>query len=278
MTNPDYLWWKDGVVYHIYLRSFADSDGDGLGDLPGLISRLDHLNGSQDSLGVDAIWVSPLPPPPKNPQGSLAPPARPAPRPALPQQLAVGLRRPGLGMGRGHAAVLLPHLPQATTRRQLAQPRSPPDDDGRRPHLARPRRGRLPARRLQRLVQRRRPARQPAAPRAPRIRASRTPLRHQPARNGGRPGGAARPARLLPGARRRGRALRTRRRAGQLLLRAPEASPRLQLRLHRLPLGACRFPARDPWLGIRARLGRLAVLRLEQPRYPSPCLSLRRTA
>ena len=64
MTNPDYLWWKDGVVYHIYLRSFADSDGDGLGDLPGLISRLDHLNGSQDSLGVDAIWISPFYPSP----------------------------------------------------------------------------------------------------------------------------------------------------------------------------------------------------------------------
>ena len=57
-------WWQGGVIYHIYLRSFADSDGDGLGDLPGLISRLDHLNGRPDSLGIDAIWLSPCFPSP----------------------------------------------------------------------------------------------------------------------------------------------------------------------------------------------------------------------
>jgi alpha-glucosidase len=60
MTDPGFLWWRDGVVYHLYLRSFADSDGDGLGDLPGLIAHLDHLNGGEDSLGVDAIWISPF--------------------------------------------------------------------------------------------------------------------------------------------------------------------------------------------------------------------------
>ncbi len=57
-------WWQEGVIYHIYLRSFADSDGDGLGDLRGLISRLDHLNGRSDSLGIDAIWISPCFPSP----------------------------------------------------------------------------------------------------------------------------------------------------------------------------------------------------------------------
>ena len=62
--NPDFLWWRDGVVYHLYLRSFADRNGDGLGDLPGLISRLDHLNGRDDSLGIDAIWISPFYPSP----------------------------------------------------------------------------------------------------------------------------------------------------------------------------------------------------------------------
>jgi len=61
-TSP--AWWQEGIIYHIYLRSFADSDGDGLGDLPGLISRLDHLNGRPDSLGVDAIWISPCFPSP----------------------------------------------------------------------------------------------------------------------------------------------------------------------------------------------------------------------
>lgn len=51
----DYLWWRDGVIYQVYPRSFADSNADGLGDLPGLISKLDYLA----DLGVDAIWLSP---------------------------------------------------------------------------------------------------------------------------------------------------------------------------------------------------------------------------
>jgi len=62
--SDDHLWWRDGVIYQIYPRSFADSNGDGIGDLPGIISRLDHLNGAPDSLGVDAIWLSPIYPSP----------------------------------------------------------------------------------------------------------------------------------------------------------------------------------------------------------------------
>ena len=54
------LWWKDGVIYQIYPRSFADSDGDGIGDLNGIISRLDYLA----DLGIDAIWLSPINPSP----------------------------------------------------------------------------------------------------------------------------------------------------------------------------------------------------------------------
>ena len=58
-------WWQRGVVYHAYLRSFADSDGDGTGDLAGLIAHLDHLNdGTPDSLGVDALLLSPMYPSP----------------------------------------------------------------------------------------------------------------------------------------------------------------------------------------------------------------------
>ena len=49
-------WWRTAVIYQIYPRSFADGDGDGIGDLPGIISRLDHLA----ALGVDAIWLSPF--------------------------------------------------------------------------------------------------------------------------------------------------------------------------------------------------------------------------
>ncbi len=49
-------WWQSGVLYQIYPRSFADSNGDGIGDLPGIIERLDHLQW----LGVDGIWLSPV--------------------------------------------------------------------------------------------------------------------------------------------------------------------------------------------------------------------------
>lgn len=58
------VWWKEAVIYQIYPRSFQDSDGDGIGDLEGIIERLDYLAGSKDSLGIDAIWLSPVYPSP----------------------------------------------------------------------------------------------------------------------------------------------------------------------------------------------------------------------
>ena len=58
-------WWRHGVVYQVYPRSFADANGDGVGDLAGITARLDHLNdGTPDSLGVDAVWLSPFYPSP----------------------------------------------------------------------------------------------------------------------------------------------------------------------------------------------------------------------
>ncbi|WP_328995410.1 glycoside hydrolase family 13 protein [Kribbella sp. NBC_01245] len=53
---PDPHWWRQAVVYQVYPRSFADSDGDGLGDLRGIVSRVPYLS----SLGVDAVWLSPF--------------------------------------------------------------------------------------------------------------------------------------------------------------------------------------------------------------------------
>ena len=54
------MWWRDAVIYQIYPRSFQDSNGDGIGDLPGILARLDHVAW----LGADAIWLSPFYPSP----------------------------------------------------------------------------------------------------------------------------------------------------------------------------------------------------------------------
>jgi len=54
MNNEN--WWRGGVIYQIYPRSFLDTDGDGVGDLPGIVDKLDYIA----SLGVDAIWISPF--------------------------------------------------------------------------------------------------------------------------------------------------------------------------------------------------------------------------
>lgn len=53
---PDDAWWRHAVIYQVYPRSWADADGDGVGDLPGVTARLDHLV----ELGVDALWLSPF--------------------------------------------------------------------------------------------------------------------------------------------------------------------------------------------------------------------------
>ena len=54
--GPEVPWWRSGVLYQVYIRSFADSDGDGVGDLDGVVDRLEYLQW----LGVDGVWLSPI--------------------------------------------------------------------------------------------------------------------------------------------------------------------------------------------------------------------------
>jgi alpha-glucosidase len=65
MPSIDDAWWRDAVIYQVYPRSFADSDGDGMGDLPGITSHLGDLR----DLGVDAVWLSPFYPSPQHDAG-----------------------------------------------------------------------------------------------------------------------------------------------------------------------------------------------------------------
>jgi len=62
---PGREWWREAVFYEVYVRSFQDANGDGVGDLGGIIQRLDYLNdGTPQSLGVDALWLTPINPSP----------------------------------------------------------------------------------------------------------------------------------------------------------------------------------------------------------------------
>jgi oligo-1,6-glucosidase len=65
MSKTKSKWWKEAIVYQIYPRSFCDSNGDGIGDIPGIISKLDHIA----SLGVDVIWLCPVYQSPNNDNG-----------------------------------------------------------------------------------------------------------------------------------------------------------------------------------------------------------------
>lgn len=55
-TVQDTTWWKDGVVYQIYPASFKDSNKDGLGDLPGILSKIEYIK----DLGIDIVWICPM--------------------------------------------------------------------------------------------------------------------------------------------------------------------------------------------------------------------------
>jgi alpha-glucosidase len=57
MTTPyaQNPWWKEAIIYQVYPRSYLDTNGDGVGDLPGITAKLDYIA----SLGVDIVWLSP---------------------------------------------------------------------------------------------------------------------------------------------------------------------------------------------------------------------------
>lgn len=61
-------WWKTAVFYQVFVRSFYDSDGDGIGDFRGIIQKLDYLNDgnnqTENDLGIDALWLMPIHPSP----------------------------------------------------------------------------------------------------------------------------------------------------------------------------------------------------------------------
>jgi maltose alpha-D-glucosyltransferase/alpha-amylase len=61
ITTSDDLWYKDAIIYQLHVKSFCDSNGDGIGDFPGLISKLDYIA----DLGANAVWLLPFYPSPR---------------------------------------------------------------------------------------------------------------------------------------------------------------------------------------------------------------------
>ena len=64
-TTVDPLWYKDAIIYELHVKTFCDSDGDGMGDFRGLIQKLDYL----EELGITAIWLLPFYPSPQRDDG-----------------------------------------------------------------------------------------------------------------------------------------------------------------------------------------------------------------
>src|ERR1700694_3894004 len=114
MSQP---WWRSAVFYQVYVRSFADSNDDGVGDLPGITSRLGYLK----ELGVDALWLAPF--------YTSQPHSRPLPLRGLEtgrvaaEQLDVFVRRAGVVTRAGRRRLVSPSLRARAARSELVEPR-----------------------------------------------------------------------------------------------------------------------------------------------------------
>ena len=334
-------WWQTGVVYQIYPRSFGDANGDGLGDLPGILEHLDHLNGAPGSLGIDAIWLSPIYPSPDFDFGydvadyvgvdprfgtdrRLRTPrrgvpcarhqGRPRPRPEPLQPPPPVVRR--LAVEQVRAVRRLVHLarlaraharaagagarttgaassagpPGPGTRRassstctrssraagpQLAPSSRPHRAVRCRPHVAGSRRRRVPARRLQHVLQGRRASIEPAEARRPRrLGRPGAPPRPQPTGARGRPSGAARDRRRAARPDDRRRAVRRIRGGGRRY-----TEPRhliFDWSLVGLPWSATAFAEAIAAARRGVRAGSLAGERALEPRSAAACQPVRR--
>ena len=112
-------WWKNAVVYQIYPKSFQDSDGDGIGDIPGIISRLDYLK----KLGIDAIWLSPVYRSPQDDNGYDISDYQDI-EPMFGTMEDICIRRTGMGVGSRTGTVLFSSVFSETARSELGESES----------------------------------------------------------------------------------------------------------------------------------------------------------
>jgi 1,4-alpha-glucan branching enzyme len=105
LTHSDPLWYKDAIIYELHVRAFYDSNGDGIGDFPGLTQKLDYLQ----ELGVTALWLLPFYPSPLRDDGyDVADYQNVHPAYRIPREMCTGVTCPPVGTG-AYALTLGPY-------------------------------------------------------------------------------------------------------------------------------------------------------------------------